>query len=135
MEPNVPKAISLMWGNAAFYSLILFCTGITIGKEIKVKLSFRWDKPNPYLILNLAFQLFHNKRQTCSHIWSGFCKCDVNVYSESTLLSEIWPVKIFIRSLLHALKGYIPKFHPICTKTELKNIIKKRMLNFENKLE
>ena len=54
-----------------FNSLNLFCKGITIQKEIKVKWKFLWDKLNQYLVLNWAFQVFHNKRHICTHRRNG----------------------------------------------------------------
>ena len=45
-----------MRSNALLNSLNLFCKGITIQKEIKVKWKFLWDKLNQYLVLNWAFQ-------------------------------------------------------------------------------
>ena len=106
-----------MRGNAAFYSLILFCTGITtIGKEIKVKWSFCWDKPNQYLVLYLAFQLFHNKRQTCLHRWNGSGKvtqtCTVKVPVRNLTCGNIH-MNIHMKPAT-CIKGYVPKFDLTC---------------------
>ena len=75
---NVPKIMWLMRGNAVLSSLILFCKGTTIQKEIKAKWKFLWDKQNRYLVLNWAFQVFHNKRHIYSRRWNG----SINVISK-----------------------------------------------------
>ena len=59
-----------MRSNAVLSSLILFCKGTIIQKEIKVKWKFLWGKLNQYLVLIWLFRFFII-RDTSSRRWNG----------------------------------------------------------------